>query len=97
MKRRISPDGKLLPAENRISARRTAGKPYKTAEGERRYAVGGVKPEGIPERRTRCVASVFSYECSLYFQCQRLRGYGPNKEYCKIHAAKLPENSEDML
>ena len=38
----------------------------------------------------RCSAPVTLSSALPPFQCRRYRGYGPNKAYCKFHAAKAP-------
>lgn len=60
--------------------------------GKRRYGQWGGNPRGVQENVTRCVESIYpSWTRSpISQQCSRKRGYGPNGEYCKQHAKKLP-------
>ena len=44
---------------------------------------------GTPEDVTRCVASVYRYDC-LAGQCRRKRGHGIGYLYCRQHAKFNP-------
>jgi len=68
----------------------------------RRYNKSVNNPEGIPEDPTRCIVEVTGK--STTYQCRRKRGYGPNKLFCKQHAATLskgvnlciPQNESEL-
>jgi hypothetical protein len=51
------------------------------------YGKWAGNPQGQPEDKTRCVASVYRRYSVIPGQCVRKRGYGPNGVYCKQHAA----------
>ena len=54
----------------------------------RRYGVWAGEPKGYPEDMTQCVAEVGNF-ASIFYQCSRKRGHGPDGLYCKQHANKL--------
>jgi hypothetical protein len=62
---------------------------------ERRYDQWAGNPKGIPEDKTRCIEEVTDFTGWHLLQCRRKRGYGPNGEYCKQHAKKFIQLSEN--
>lgn len=59
------------------------------------YSEWSGNPNGTPEDITRCVAEVYHRNSfGRRPQCHKLRGFGPNGEYCKIHAKKLANTKE---
>jgi len=58
------------------------------------YDQSVLRPKGIPEDPTRCIAEVFDETGWHRYQCQRKRGYGPNGEYCKQHAKIIESRSK---
>jgi len=52
----------------------------------RYYGKSTLRPHGIPEDPTRCIAEVADETGWHFYQCKRKRGYGPGGLYCKQHA-----------
>lgn len=52
----------------------------------RKYGVWAGRPQGIPEDTTRCIVEVYHKRSFTTLQCNRKRGFGPDKLYCKQHA-----------
>jgi hypothetical protein len=55
------------------------------------YGAWAGNPKGQAEAKDRCVYEVCTYigNWPHFHQCNRKRGHGPNKEYCKQHAQKV--------
>lgn len=51
-------------------------------------------PEGTAEDKIRCIATIYSTHISGR-QCERKRGHGPNKAYCKQHNPERIKQVED--
>jgi hypothetical protein len=63
----------------------------------RRYNKWAGNSEGTKEDITRCIVQVSDRgKFSLFYQCRRKRGYGPNNLFCKQHA-KLLEKGEHLF
>jgi len=54
--------------------------------GQRVYGKWSGNPQGSKEAKHRCVVEVQARGTWAATQCRRLRGKGPNGEYCKQHA-----------
>ena len=54
----------------------------------RRYGVWTGNPRGIPEDLNNCIDEV-SHDGFKSYQCSKPRGYGPKREYCRIHTKRL--------
>ncbi len=63
--------------------------PAKNENGERRYGEWAGRPHGEPEDKARCIVQVPNPPAWAGAQCSRKRGYGPDREFCKQHAAKF--------
>lgn len=63
--------------------------------GKRRYGCWAGRPNGMPEDITRCVAAIYAGSRFISQQCTRVRGFGPNEEYCKQHAKKVTDGSDN--
>lgn len=59
--------------------------PDKRRKGRRVYGDWAGNPDGHLEDLTRCIAEVRPPVGWGSGQCTRLRGHGPNGEYCKQH------------
>ncbi len=66
--------------------------------GERRYSIGPIFPDGVPENKRDCVRSVRHVLSGVWAsagktetldQCSRRRGHGPGGEYCTQHTKIL--------
>jgi hypothetical protein len=56
--------------------------------GSRRYGAWAGSPKGRIEDTSKCAEQVRPDKSWVQRQCSRERGYGPNQEYCKMHAKK---------
>ena len=57
----------------------------------RRYGCWAGGPEGTKEDKECCIAEVYDNISSLFYQCQRKKGYGGNVNFCKQHAKMIAE------
>lgn len=61
--------------------------PDKSKDGFRYYGQWAGDPEGQREDVNCCIATVWSQDRSCHsYQCQRKRGHGKGKLFCKQHA-----------
>ena len=58
----------------------------------RRYGQWAGNPQGVPEDVEFCAFEVKGDRWGISRQCQRRRGHGPNKDYCKGHGKKVDAN-----
>ena len=69
--------------------------PDKERDGLRRYGVWAGNRHGHREDVTRCAWTVFAFGWAVGRQCQRRRGYGPDRELCRGHAKKVAARAEE--
>jgi len=62
---------------------------------KRVYDKSIIRPKGIPEDPTRCVATVADETGWHFYQCKRKRGHGSDGLYCKQHA-KIIERRQQI-
>jgi len=62
----------------------------------RKYGQWVGNPKGRAEDKTRCIEEVFSGLSPGGYQCQRKRGYGPRKQYCKQHANMIEKARSEL-
>jgi hypothetical protein len=60
---------------------------------ERRYGQWAGQLNGRREDITRCVVEIFPRDAYISRQCRRLKGYGPEGEYCKQHAKRFEDDN----
>ena len=63
-------------------------------DGFRYYGRWGGNPKGTKEDKNRCIATVADSCSWRFYQCQRKRGYGKDKLFCKQHG-KIESNRKD--
>ena len=59
------------------------------SEQPRFYGQWNGNPKGVREDPTRCVDEVWTRGEWVPHQCRRKRGHGPDRKYCKQHAAEV--------
>ena len=63
---------------------------------ERRYGRSVGRPGGAPENPEQCIESVYhNVGFGRLYQCSRKRGHGPEGLYCKQHAKKHEEKTNE--
>lgn len=60
--------------------------PPKDQNGNRRYGQWAGNERGVLMDITRCVEEVWPQVGWVPYQCTRLRGHGPDGEFCRQHA-----------
>lgn len=60
------------------------------------YSEWAGNPKGVPEDITLCICEVFPAHEWVSRQCNRKRGHGPGRLYCKQHA-RIVERNEKII
>lgn len=68
----------------------------RTVKGKRIYGAWAGSPKGTPENTSYCIVEVWPTGGGwIPYQCQRKRGYGLNRLYCKQHAKMKAAEQDD--